>query len=123
MDPVAKADRQSALTFVSLKAVIVVLENRAGENLQAIKRFIVQGMCDGSLRYRHRDSREPPPEFLRSADRFSFNFADSFTFNGNDMINPVVRGGYAYTLHGVSLAWEDVIKTYPQLGAAPPELD
>jgi hypothetical protein len=38
------------------------------------------------------------------------------------MINPVAEGCYAYTLLGVSLAWEDVVKAYPELGAEPHEL-
>ena len=111
----AGADRQTAPNFVSLKAVSDALVNRAGESAGGVKRFVVRGMAEGSLRYHHRGSAEPPPSFFRG-------HPDSFIFDGSDMTNPVCEGGYAYTLPGVSLAWEDVIAAYPELGAEPPEL-
>jgi len=114
---VAKADQQPAPNFVPLKAVCDALENRAGESVQGVKRFVVQGMASGDLRYCHRGSVDPPSSFFRG-------YPDSFIFDGSDMINPVVEDGYAYRLRGVSLAWEDVIATnsalrdieLPQLG-------
>ena len=116
MDPVAGADRQTAPNFVSLKAVSDALVNRAGRERrgrEAVRRSEVWPRVAFAITIAVQRSRPPA---------FSAAIPTTFIFDGSDMTNPVCEGGYAYTLPGVSLAWEDAIAAYPELGAEPPEL-
>lgn len=118
----AKANRQTARTFVSLKAVSDALQNRAGQSEQRVKEFIILGMYCGGLRYRHCAPGEPPPNLLGIAP------PEDYTFDGSDIISPVLiiadmgPEPREYRIPGVSIAWEDVVAKFPELGAEPPKL-
>jgi hypothetical protein len=110
---VAKADRQPAPKRVSLKAVSDVLQERAGESLLGIKRFVLRLIAE--VRYRHRGPEDPPSDFCRGD-------IGSFTLDGSDVINALcVSARGAYRLPGVSFDWADVAAEYPELGTEPPE--
>jgi hypothetical protein len=100
-------------SFVSLKATLAALETQAGESAKGALRFIVRGCADEHIRYRHRDTRPPPADFWHG---------ETHKADGSDLIQIccVSEGGYAYTLHGVSVAWADVVAAYPELRDTPP---
>jgi hypothetical protein len=113
MDPVAKADRQTASKFFPLKAVCDALENRAGKSKESVKEFVARLIAGGH--YRHSGSEAPPPHFCRG-------HPSTFTFDGSDITDNWCDRGYPYKLRDVSLFWEAVVAACPELGAEPPEL-
>jgi hypothetical protein len=115
MIPVAKADRQTASTFVPLKAVLDALVNRVGKSAQIAIQFIIQLIADGH--YRDRDSKELPFDFCRG-------HPSNFNVNGSDITKIMCMGvgGAAFTLYDVTLDWKAVVAACPELGAEPPKL-
>jgi hypothetical protein len=117
----AKADPESALTFVALKDILTALEAIPGESPEGARRFVIRGCANEQIPWRAREPAEPPANFWRgTTTNFVFSPPSDVTNRAAVVIMPDgIPDLVAVTLRGVELDWKSVAALRPEIGPRP----